>query len=195
MRAFGFLHAQKDVLAGLPLYNSLGWGGLIDYVLYPEYKCFMDGRYIFTDMLAEMDDAHKNPVLWRKMMDDRGIGLALIENNGHRARLGTVATWRAFESVGMPRSDWALVYWDFDAIVVVRRSMVPAAWLKAHEYRYVWPRDLRYLGLLIMDGVVPLKDAEAEIDRYEAEIGDPAEVYLLRSWLAEFRKGQASPVR
>ena len=190
MQAFAFLRAEKPVLGSLPLYNNLSWGGLIDYVLYPDYKAFMDGRYIFTDMLIELDSAHKNPVLWRKMLDDRGVGVALIENNGHRARLGTVATWRAYEAVGMPRADWALVYWDYTAMVVVRRSKAPAAWLRLHEYRYLWPRDLRHLGLTIMDGEVKLKDVEAEIDRYQREIGDPAEVYFLRSWLKEFEKGQ-----
>lgn len=190
--AFGFMRDQKNVLGGLNLYNSLNWGDLIDYLLYPDYKVFMDGRYIFTDMLVEADIAKRSPTRWRMMMDQRGVDLALIENNGHRARLGTVATWRAYEALGMPRSDWALVYWDYSAMVVVRRSKVPADWLKPHEFRFLWPRDLRHLGLLIMSGEVSLKDVSTEIDRYQREIGDPREVYLLRNWLKEFKKGQVS---
>ena len=88
--------------------------------------------------------------------------------------------------------DWALVYWDSDAVILVRREKAPADWLKAHEYRWLRPRDLWQMGLYITAGSTPLKGVEAEIARYRREIGDPGEVALLTAWLERFKPGAAA---
>ena len=89
----------------------------------------------------------------------------------------------------LPRIDWALVYWDSDAVVLARRSRVPARWLARHEFRWLRPNDLRQLGLYIVSGIAPLRAVATEVQRYRREIGDPQETLLLTSWFAEFEKG------
>ena len=118
-----------------------------------------------------------------------GVDLAILENNGHRVRSGRDIYWRAFDAYAMPRAEWALVYWDSQGMILVRRSKVPADWLKRHEFRFLRPHDLRHLGLRIMSRDVREADVAAEIDRYIREIGDPVESYALTRWFQEFKKG------
>jgi hypothetical protein len=89
----------------------------------------------------------------------------------------------------MPRSEWALVYWDSRAVLLIRRAKVSAEWLKTREYRLLRPHDTRFLGLLIASGAVPIADVQAEITRYERDIDDPLELLRLKYWIGEFREG------
>jgi hypothetical protein len=188
-RVCAFLRAEKTVLSGLPMFNTYNWGGYLDYALYPDYRVFMDGRYLFADLLRRMASAENNPGRWRKIMDEMGVDLALLENNGHIIRAGRDIYWRAFDAYAMPRAEWALVYWDSEGMILVRRSKVPSDWLKRHEFRFLRPRDLRHLGLRIVADEVRESDVTAEIDRYMREIGDPRESFRLTSWYREFKKG------
>ncbi len=191
-RVCAFLRAEKTALSGLPMFNSYNWGGYLDYALYPDYRVFMDGRYLFADLLKRTSAVEKHPGRWRNFMDEMGVDLALLENNGHVIRSGRDIFWRAFDAYAMPRAEWALVYWDSQGMILVRRAKVPAAWLERHEYRLLRPRDLRHLGLRILSGGVREADVAAEIERYIREIGDPVETYALTRWFQEFRKGLAA---
>lgn len=188
-RACRFLLQEKDALSNLHLYNPWGWGGYVDYSLDPVYKAFMDGRYLFTDILAEEGIAERNPGLWRHWMDERGIELALLYNNGRMVGHTGMISLRPFDVFAMPRSEWAVVYWDSEALVLARRSAAPAGWIKQHEFRWLRPHDLRETGLRVTAGDISLNDVSSEIDRYRREIGDPQESEMLTQWLAEFKKG------
>jgi hypothetical protein len=188
-----FVLREKATLGGLRLYNPWNWGGYLDRYLYPDFKVSMDGRYLFTDMLGEIEKAGDTPDTWRRYLDRQGVDLALLVNDGRVVRPGSISLWRPFITYAMPRSDWALVYWDQQSVLLVRRSKVPAEWLKPREYRLLRPHDTRYLGLLLTAGDIGFPDVEAEIARYEREIGDPIELLKLKVWLGEFRKGLPAP--
>jgi hypothetical protein len=194
--AVAFLRKEKAALVGLNLYNPYNWGGVLGYDLFPDYKVFIDGRYIFVDLLTEVNDAQGSPEAFRRFVDERDVGLAIQENDG----LMLINPWdqvstsgRPYVAYAWPRTTWALVYWDAQALVYVRRSVVSARWLKKHEFRCVRPRDLRQLGYYVVAGLVPLAEAEAEIERYRREIGDPKEVAALTSWLGTFKAELAVP--
>jgi len=191
-RVCDFLRAEKPVLSKLPMFNTYNWGGYLGYALSPDYPVFMDGRYLFAGLLKRVAADERHPGRWRKFMDEMGVDLALLENNGHMIRSGRDIFWRAFDAYAMPRSEWALVYWDSEGMVLVRRTKVPADWLKRHEFRFLRPRDLRHLGLRILSRDVRESDVSAEIDRYVREIGDPRESFGLTYWFREFKKGLAA---
>lgn len=191
--AAAFLRAEKATLGGLKLYNPWNWGGYLDNVLFPDYRVFMDGRYIFTDLLKEVDAAEINPVRWIEFTHRHGIDLALMTNTGRIVSLRGRTTWRAFDAYAMPQPDWALVYWDRQVLIFVRRSKVPSEWLKKREFQFVRPHDMRQVGLLVMAGWLPLAKVTAEIDRYKSEIGDPFESLVLDRWLENFKKGLNAP--
>lgn len=52
---------------------------------------------------------------------------------------------RGFSTLWFRPSSWATVYWDDVAIVLVRRSSVPAAFLAEHEYVVTHPDDFEHL--------------------------------------------------
>ncbi|MEQ1920787.1 MAG: hypothetical protein ABL955_16470, partial [Elusimicrobiota bacterium] len=187
--ASAFLRAEKSTLSGLKLYNPWNWGGYLDNELYPDYRVFMDGRYIFTDLLKEVDEAEKNPVRFTKLMDKYGVELVLNMNTGRIVSFRGQTSWRSFDAYALPPSDWALVYWDRQALIFVRRSKAPAAWIKLHEFRHIRPHDLRQTGLRVLSGWISIAEVSAEIGRYKREIGDPFESLVLEHWLDNFTKG------
>lgn len=187
--ACAFLRAEKPALGRLRLFNPYNWGGFLDYALYPDYKPFMDGRYLFAGLLDETDEAGHSPDRWRRFMDEEGIELALVVNDGLMVRSPDDMAGRPFLASAMPRVDWALVYFDSQAAVLVRRKSAPFMWLAQHEYRWLRPHDLRQLGLYVMTGTAPLAEVDAEIDRYEREAGDRRQVLALRQWRENLVKG------
>lgn len=184
-----FLRAEKATLGGLKLFNPWNWGGYFDEQLYPDYRVFMDGRYIFTDFLKQVNEAEANPVRWGKFMEKHDIELALLMNTGRIVSYRGQTSWRPFEAYAYPQSHWALVYWDRRSIVLVRRDKVPAKWLAEREFRLIYPHDLRNLGLRLMSGSASFSEVRAEIARYKRVIGDPFEAGVLEQWLEKFRGG------
>jgi hypothetical protein len=189
VRTFAFLRKEKAALSGLRLFNPYNWGGSLGYALGPDYKVFIDGRYIFADLLAVVDRAERDPAAFRQFVDDHDIGVAVEENDGVTLRYPWDSRGRPYIAYALPRVDWALVYWDSDAIVLVRRSFVSPRWLASREFRWIRPDDLHQLGLYIVSGVAPAGAVEAEIERYRREIGDPRETAVLTSWFSEFKRG------
>ncbi len=181
-RACGFLLSEKKVLSGLRMYNPYNWGGYLGFALYPDYKVFIDGRYLFVDLLAQDDDAVHDPAQWRAFMDEKGVDFVLNFNSGVMLRKSDDAIGHPFSAVALPAKEWALVYWDQVAIVLVRRTKVPADWLARHEFKLLYPHDLRSLQDKIISGRVKGADVRSELARYAVEIGDPQETAKLKYW-------------
>jgi hypothetical protein len=62
----------------------------------------------------------------------------------------------------LPRSRWALAYWDEQALLFVDRAKVPAAWLAAHECKWVRPGDGEALAAALAHGLAKAAEVEAE---------------------------------
>lgn len=120
-----FLAREAPELPRRALYNPWGWGGYLGWRLYPDYLVFQDGRYLFHDLLAETGDALASPADWAAFLDRRGLDLVLMEN----APLAVEG--RPYHLVYFPRSAWALVYRDRQALLFARRASVPARWAAA----------------------------------------------------------------
>lgn len=193
--AFAFLRREKPILSGLKLYNPYNWGGNVDYDLYPEYKAFIDGRYIFLDLLDLVDRAIHGLDDWQKFMSDAGVGLAVVQNDGIAMQYPWDVVPRPHSVYTWPKRNWALVYFDSGALVFVRRSLVPQRWLDAHEYRWIAPHDQHHLGLVVVGRGATLKTVEDELARYRREVGDPAVVAEFDEWLVGFKKGVTSSPR
>ncbi|MCX5797377.1 MAG: hypothetical protein NTY77_17945 [Elusimicrobia bacterium] len=195
--AVRFLKGERKTLAKLKFFNSWNCGGYLDYNLYPDYQVFLDGRYLFTDMLPELENADNDPAAWRRYADRFGLEVVLFSLDRPRYRLDSAKAgpWRPFDVLAMPAKDWALVYWDDISLVFVRRRAVPSAWLAAREFRYLRPGDLQIVGLKTVSGMIPLDAVAAEAARYRKEIGAPAETARINAWLAVLKKetGRAAP--
>lgn len=191
-----FLLKQAPVLRGKKLYNVWGEGGYLGYALYPGYRVFYDGRYIFHHQLFETQAALHGAESWRAHMDRYGIEVAAMKRAlSMRQELvpgkdgkGTVVL-RPYYTGYMPAADWALVYWNAADLIFVRRSAVPAAWLARMEYRHLKPGDN---SMLIKDreaGRLPLPVLRAELARHKAQAGGlTQETAPVAEWLEGLEK-------
>lgn len=168
-----FLRANKAELSGLKLYNHWGWGGWVGWELGPDYKPFVDGRYLFHDRINEVTGLGGNLRNWTSLIGKYKFDLALMKldepNVPVKQRLsdgGEKVYWRPTYLFYMPRKDWAVVYWDYSTAALVRRGAVPAAWLAAHEFRYLRPGDALNLPGPLLAGEISLAALRRELVRY-----------------------------
>ncbi|MBI5630377.1 MAG: hypothetical protein HY921_05785 [Elusimicrobia bacterium] len=174
VEAARFLAREKPVIERLRLYNPWEWGGYLGWELGPWYRVFSDGRYIFHPQLLEQARAISNSHTWQEYLKKQGLTGVLTYNLDLR-----FPTERAYPGGGrksfprpwylfyMPRERWALVYWDWRALLFVDREFVPAEWLKAHEYRYWLPKDDAARNEALRLGEIPLPLLEAEKRRQQ----------------------------
>jgi hypothetical protein len=186
--ACGFLRRNKLELASLRMYNGAQAGGALGLALSPDYKVFMDGRYIFTDALSTIKRVSASPRAWQEFMREQDIGLVFLDSQLRflvSDRVDGTFLWRSADVYALPRREWALVYWDSQARIWARRSATPRAWLESHEFRYLHPGDMQFLSAGVRNGAVPLARVLPEVRRYIREIGDPAENARLLQWARE----------
>ncbi|HBA61227.1 MAG TPA: hypothetical protein DCZ92_10510 [Elusimicrobia bacterium] len=178
-----FLKENKAALSGLRLYNSWGWGGWLGWEAAPDYKVFMDGRYLFHGRIAEFlgqDDLPK----WEGLLTKYGFELMLVplrESPPVEVRYPgpgglTRVSRRPAYLFYLPKKSWAVVYWDRRVAALVKRAAVPAGWLAANEYKYLRPLDLGNLAEPVLAGELPLSEIRKELDHYQAGRKSPDEL-------------------
>ena len=168
-----YLEAEQSALAGRRLYNPWGWGGYLGWRLGPGWPVFQDGRYLFHPLLLESAEASGDAQGWAAFLDRKGVEVALLENvplmlaTTRRYPDGSEKAFRRpYYATFMPRERWALVYFDAKALVFVRRGAAAPAWLQAHEFRWLKPRDEAAREDALARGEIPAKELEAERVRY-----------------------------
>jgi len=175
--AVNYLAANRERLAPLRMYNPWGWGGYIGYKLYPGYRIFQDGRYIFHGNLEEIYRAETGPAHWAEFMDTYGFGLVVLNRLRGVAvfdkatRAGrTVILKRPHYLVYMPKDRWALVYWDAYALVFVRRAAADGGWLEENSYAIARPDDEEAVSAALSDGEIDAGQFEAELARLQKSL-------------------------
>lgn len=170
-----FLLENKPELSGLCLYNAWGWGGWLGWTAAPDYRVFMDGRYLFHGRIREFA-APDDPAKWGGLIGKYGFELMLVP----RAEAPLIEvrysgpdgseriSRRPAYLIYLPKKDWAVVYWDLRVTALVRRSAVPGQWLARREFRYLRPLDLPNLAEPVLSGAIPLAGLRGELDRYLA---------------------------
>lgn len=168
-----FLKTNKKELSGLRLYNSGDWGGWLGWELAPDYKVFMDGRYLFKEKAGELAADGRGYRRWGGLLEKYKFDLMLINLNEplipikQRLAGGRVELfWRPAYLFYLPKKDWAVVYWDYRVAALVRRSAAPAAWVAAREYLYLRPADVPNLASPVLAGEIPLSGLDRELELY-----------------------------
>ncbi|MDD2772231.1 MAG: hypothetical protein PHP45_00870 [Elusimicrobiales bacterium] len=146
-----YLETNRGRLAPLRLYNPWEWGGYISYRLYPAFKTFQDGRYIFHGNLELMRKAESDNISWQSAMRGNGVQLAVMKRRrgffhpekAHSLKTGrTSILSRPYYHFFMPKQDWSLVYWDAYSLVFVRNDSADPRWLEENRFTVVRPDDL-----------------------------------------------------
>jgi hypothetical protein len=152
--------------------NSYAFGGYLIWSVYPERKIFIDGRNeVFLPLLQEIVKVRADSRLWNQFLQKYGIEYTLlnywddleevisIDQNNRK-----ITTYAPFTSTHFPRSRWALIYWDDDGMIFVKRNGVNGS-LAAHEYTAVFPEGTNYQVSLARSGQIDKRLAIAEISR------------------------------
>ncbi|MBI5244600.1 MAG: hypothetical protein HY922_13110 [Elusimicrobia bacterium] len=192
-----FLEGERGTLGGKRVFNPWHWGGYLGFKLHPDIRVFVDGRYLFHGLLPRMYAATRTPEDYRVFLDSYGIDIAVLERTRQLIAMpaalkggGKGMLWRPFYLFFLPKKDWALVYWDSQAMAFVHRSTVPEQWLKTHEFTAFRPEDLKAAQELLHEGLLPKGRLAAEVERFAALSPDPADAAASRAWLKALTEGQ-----
>jgi hypothetical protein len=175
--AADFIAREQGALKGLRLFNTYEWGGYLGWKLGPDGRVFGDGRYLFHAQLPETNAALESAEALADFAARHQLDGFLIRRMAgttfRSARLYPDGKTRTFDRpwylTYLPRSRWALVYWDDMALVFVDRAKVPADWLAAHEYRWLLPGDDAARADALQRGEIPREAFAAEAARHGAE--------------------------
>lgn len=169
-----YIRSESRTLEPLRMYNPWGWGGYIGFELAPGFKVFQDGRYIFHEYLAQMQEARVNNALWVDFLRRYNFELVLLERSDTKypmkipvGRLGVRVLHFPFYAFFMTAKDWALVYWDSRSMVFVRRDAVPPDWLGKNEFELFKPDNLEVARAKLEAGLALPSELKAEAARLE----------------------------
>jgi hypothetical protein len=115
------------------IFNSYDFGGYLANKL-PSSKVFIDGRYfVYGERIyREYLEARDGGPAARRILDRAQADFLLIrypDPSGYQNLAARARDWR----------DWALVFWDDESLLYIRRSAASPQWLDAHEYRRLDP--------------------------------------------------------
>ncbi len=150
--AFRFIEAHA--LPG-EVWNEDAWGGAFLWHFWPERRDFVDNRLgvfneaFFRKIYIPVREARPG---WEGILERYAVNTLLMEFSEKPIGIHQAA----FRS-----PLWALVYWDDQSLVYVRRSAAPEKLLRRFEYRIVNPTDL----LSILGRRATLTGAIAELER------------------------------
>ena len=152
--------------------NSYAFGGYLIWTVYPERKIFIDGRNeVFLPLLQEILKVRADSRLWKQFLDKYEIEYALLgywdqleEVIAFDSQNRAIKTYAPFTSTHFPRFRWALVYWDDDGMIFVKRDGLNS--LLSHlEYKSIFPEGTSYQQNLIRGKKVDRDRAMAEVLR------------------------------
>ncbi len=171
--AISFLKKNSNELKDLKMFNYWGWGGYLGFNLYPEYKIFIDGRYIFHSFLDETENCRKNFETWNKFIDKYNFDIVILKREPmkivikhKRKKGGHLMLSRPAYLLYLPKKDWAVAHWDKKLVILLRRKAMDTAWLKEHEYKLLRPEDTENLAIMAIEGEVEFKAIEKEVALY-----------------------------
>ncbi len=173
VRAATFM-ADHDLLE-TPVYNDVRFGGYLIGRFYPPFRVFIDDRNEIHEPLLRRIHAlltSSDVQGWERMLDGYGIASALLRYNpAFRvvSPTGEPRGERGFSALWFPQPEWALVYWDDTAMVLVKRATAPPALLERYEYRWIRPDDLDHLRRVLAADPAVRPPVAAELARKLAE--------------------------
>jgi len=181
---------ERENLPGARLYNDVRFGGYLINRYFPPRGVFLDDRNeIHEPLLRRFWEIFQRSDVraWNALLAQFEIDSALVRYHPTtrvRTPDGEDLGERGFSALWFPARDWALVYWDDVAMVLVRRESAPQGLLEGHEYRVVRPDDLDHLErrLVVEPGIRPL--AAAEVKRAVDETTLDQRARGLATWIA-----------
>jgi hypothetical protein len=169
--AADFLEREQ---VGGRLFNDVRFGGYLIWRRAPAHGVYIDGRNeVYAGLLKETFEALKDPGAWTAHLERHAIDAAFLRYPPAKQRVlypgrpggPPIAGERAFAAAYFPKDRWALVYWDDDAMIYLKRGPMHAARIARLEYGAVHPDDWQYLFAGVLVGRVPVGPILEDLDR------------------------------
>ncbi len=142
---------ERERLPTGRLYNDVRFGGYLIGRHGPTRPVFIDDRNELHDgLLREIWDIMRRSDVeaWSRLMRRWELDTALVRYHAPievTTPDGRPLGRRGFSALWFPVDEWALVFWDDVAMVLVRRDTASARLLARHEYTTLRPDDLAHL--------------------------------------------------
>ena len=168
--AVSFLAQNRDRLSGLRMYNPWGWGGYMGYRLYPDYRIYQDGRYLFHPNLPEVYEAETDNIKWQRFIAKHDFQLVVLTRihgilSPYKTLLPNGKTRifkRPYYLYYMPKQNWSLVYWNAYGLVFVRNDSADPVWLANNRFLVLRPEDMEAALEALKEGAIPTRQFAAE---------------------------------
>jgi len=136
---------EKNVMGNM--FNTMGLGGYLIWRLYPDRKVFIDGRTdVYGPDLLYREVMSYQPKVWEELDKEFDLDYALIDNISMKVM---------YDSYGldMHRDKWALIFWNDNSFLYVKRDGKNKALAEKYEYKYLFPDNpnLSYLDKYLKD--------------------------------------------
>jgi len=172
------------------VYNDVAFGGYLVWRLFPGRQVFIDGRNeVNPGLLREIAEARSDSRKWNRLLEDHEIDAALVRYDDRLRKVVRPAgapggapevAYHTTNALLFPNRLFALVHWDDEAMLFVRRNPDRVGWLAASEYRFVHPEDRQAtMESAAMDPEF-LRNALGELERRLAEDPDCERALELR---------------
>lgn len=187
------------------VFNLFQWGGYILWRDYPKRTVFVDPRGQLTpDLLEKMQLALSQNSVFSQLEMKYGFDSCLVSYPPLSSDIKDLIALRPGSDLALSNPEWALVYWDDNSLVYLKKGGRYDAVIQKDEYRFVKPANGVY-GLSLRLGEPDYAENVAkEVERNIKETGS-ARAYLLMGGLlsseqrydesiAMYKKALGSPV-
>ncbi|MEK6544861.1 MAG: hypothetical protein AABZ44_10545 [Elusimicrobiota bacterium] len=173
--ALNFIEREPRLLK-LKALVDWGWAGFAEWRLYRKgLRVYFDGRYLFHDLLHELQHAAAEPKEWGRIVKASGVEMLLIHYTDEYKPVNVVEggaqIMRNWHGVAIDPEQWALIWWDENALLFVDREKVDAPWLAAREYKIPIPYDPYLVEYYVKEGVLKPEAILKEVSRNAQEAG------------------------
>lgn len=146
---------QNNVFVDKKIYNGWSSGGDLGWRWYGKRKIFIDGRYIFLDILEEHLNAMTSKQRWKDFYKKYDFDYAIYSIYGNkktevirvRDNSKIYLIERPFYLESIDFENWAVVFFDSVNMILVRRDRFPKDFIKKYEYRCILPYDFDRINL------------------------------------------------
>lgn len=147
--AVRFIEQNWNEFSNKRMYNGWSSGGDLGWRFYQRKKIFIDGRYIFLDILEEHLNAMKSKDRWKNFYTKYDFDFAIYSiygnKNTERLRINyngrLYLIERPFYLESIDFENWDIIFFDSVNMILARKDRFPKNFLDKYAYKCILPYD------------------------------------------------------
>lgn len=159
---------------GSRMYNDVRFGGYLIWRRFPDHRVFIDGRNeLYADLMHDIAADMNSFDAWNALLERHDIDSAFLRYPPTLQKVQYPAIdggepkedLRAFSTAYFPKQSWALVYWDDEAMIFLRRTPENENVIARLEYRAIHPDDWQHQFAGVFWRQIPLQPILRDLER------------------------------